>query len=55
MSDLQKVLKQLKNNKSRDPLGFANELFKPTNAGLDLQVATLKLINQISSVVPRPS
>ena len=49
MSDLQKVLKQLKNSISRDPLGFPNELFKPTNSGLDLQVATLKLINQIKS------
>jgi hypothetical protein len=49
MSDLQKVLNQLKNNKSRDPMGFANELFKPSNAGSDLQAATLKLMNQIKS------
>ena len=45
--DLDVVLKQLKNNKSRDPLGLANELFKPLNAGADLKNATLKLMNQI--------
>ena len=32
MEDLEVVLKDLKNNKSRDPMGFANELFKPDNA-----------------------
>ena len=30
-------------------MGFANELFKPSNAGSDLQAATLKLMNQIKS------
>ena len=49
MSELNTVLKQLKSNKSRDPLGFANELFKPQNAGEDLKVATLKLMNQIKT------
>ena len=43
------MLKQLKNNKSRDPLGLANELFKPTNAGSDLKKAMLLLMNQIKS------
>ena len=47
MNELNTVLKQLKNNKSRDPLGLANELFKPPNAGTDLKVATLHLMNQI--------
>ena len=42
MEDLETVLKQLKNNKSRDPMGFANELFKPANAGHNLKVAVLK-------------
>ena len=43
------MLKKLKNNKSRDPLGLANELFKPTNAGSDLKKAVLLLMNQIKS------
>ena len=47
MQDLEKVLVQLKTKKSRDPLGFSNELFKPENAGVDLKAATLKLMNEI--------
>ena len=54
MSELSTVLKQLKSNKSRDPLGFANELFKPQNAGEDLKVATLKLMNQIKTTQTIP-
>ena len=34
-------------NKSRDPLGFANEVFKPENAGVDLKLALLKMSNKI--------
>lgn len=49
MQNLEKVLQQLKNNKSRDPLGFAHELFKPQNAGQDLKIAILKLMNQMKS------
>ena len=41
MDQLNAVLKNLKNNKSRDPLGFANEIFKPSVAGKDLKVAIL--------------
>ena len=37
MDDLNKVLKFLKKNKSRDPLDFANEIFKPNVAGEDLR------------------
>jgi hypothetical protein len=47
LEDLELVLKQLKNNKSRDPMGFANELFKPINAGHDLKVGILKMMNAI--------
>ena len=36
MKHLDRVLKQLKKNKSRDPLGFCNELFRPEVAGDDL-------------------
>ena len=47
IDDLEIVLKQLKKNKSRDPLGFANELFRPNNAGKDLKLAILKMMNKI--------
>ena len=54
LDQLSTVLKQLKNNKSCDPLGFANELFKPPNAGKDLKVATLQLMNQIKTTQSIP-
>ena len=47
MIDLEIVLKNLKNNKSRDPNGLVNELFKEEAAGDDLKVATLRLMNRI--------
>ena len=47
MEDLEVVLKYLKKDKSRDPLGFANELFQPGVAGDDLKHAILKLANSI--------
>ena len=47
MANLDVTLKQLKNNKYRDPLGFANELFKPENAGEDFKEAVLLLMNNI--------
>ena len=49
MADLEKVLGYLKKNKSRDPLGYVNELFRPEVAGEDLKVAILKLMNKIKS------
>ena len=47
MKHLEKVLKNLKKNKSRDPLGYCNELFRPEVAGDDLKLAILKLMNRI--------
>ena len=47
LEDLEIVLQQLKNNKSQDPLGFANEVFKPENAGTDLKLALLKMSNNM--------
>ena len=41
------ALKQQKNNKSRESLGYSNELFKPENAGNDLKCALLKMSNKI--------
>ena len=49
MEDLLIVLKQLKKKKSRDPLGYANELFDPNTSGNDLLEAILKLMNKIKS------
>ena len=45
--DLEKVLKSLKNNKTRDPVGMINEIFKPGCAGDDLKLALLYLFNGI--------
>ena len=41
------VLKILKNNKTRDPHGLINELFKPENIGHDLFQSLLLLFNQV--------
>ena len=45
--ELEKVLKSLKNNKTRDPVGMINEIFKPGCAGKDLRLALLYLFNGI--------
>ena len=47
--DLDKVLKGLKNKKSRDPLGLSNGLFKPKVIGVDLKKAILSMMNRIKS------
>ena len=47
LEELDVVLKYLKKDKSRDPLGLANELFQPNVAGHDFKIATLKLLNRI--------
>ena len=47
MSDINVVFKYLKKDKSRDPLGYPNELFKEGIAGDDLKLAVLKLMNKI--------
>ena len=47
MDDLEKVLNYLKRNKSSDPLGYCNELFRSEVAGKDLKLAILKLMNKI--------
>ena len=51
---MEAVLKDLKNNKARDPLGNANELFKPTVAGSDLKQAILLLVNMIKDKLELP-
>ena len=44
LANLDKALKSLKTNQSRDPLGMINELFKPGVIGDDLKFATLRLM-----------
>ena len=45
--DLHKVLSSLKNNKSRDPHGLINKLFKPGVIGCNLFQSLLIMFNQI--------
>ena len=52
--DLETVLKKLKNNKSRDPHGMVNEIFKPGVIGKDLQDSLLLLVNRIKDTVEIP-
>ena len=47
MHHLEKVLRNLKKGKSRDPYGYCNELFMADTAGDDLKNAILKMMNKI--------
>ena len=49
MDQLETVLDYLKRNKSRDPFGYANEIFKNDVAGEDMKRAILLLMNKIKS------
>ena len=49
MTELEKVLKSMKNNKSRDPFGYINELFKENAAGSELKIAILMMMNRIKN------
>ena len=55
MEDLKTVLKQLDNDKARDPEGHANELYKEGVAGEDLLEATLKIMNMIKNKQQYPN
>ena len=46
-NDLEKVLTSLKTNKSRDPHGLINDLFKPGVIGSDLKTSLLAMLNKI--------
>ena len=54
IENLNKVLKSLKNNKTMDPNGMINEIFKPEVAGEDLKTGLLALFNNIKEnlIVP---
>ena len=47
IEDLEKVLKALEKDKSRDALGHANEIFRKEVAGSNLKLAILKMMNLI--------
>ena len=47
MSDLDVALSDLKNNKSRDPEGLINELFKKNVIGEDLKKSLLMMCNRL--------
>ena len=49
LGQLEKVLKSLKNNKTKDAHGIINEIFKPGVIGPDLKYALMKLFNGIKS------
>ena len=55
MVDLEIVLDKLKEKKSRDPNGLANELFKKDAARDDLKFAILKLTNIIKNEQKYPN
>jgi hypothetical protein len=54
IDDLKTALKDLANNKSRDALDHANELFKEEVAGDDMVLAVLKLMNMIKHRLQYP-
>ena len=54
LCDLEKVIKSLKNNQTRDPHGMINELFKPGVIGQDLKKAVLDLMNGIKKEMVMP-
>ena len=49
MSDLDTVLRGLKNNKSRDHAGYVNEIFKPGVIGSDLKESLLTMFNGLKT------
>ena len=55
MANLDTVLSSLKRNKSRDPNGMVNELFKEGLIGHDLKYALLLMFNRIKAHLEIPS
>ena len=45
MKNLEKAISNLQNNKSRDSLGYINEIFKPATIGDDLKTSLLDMFN----------
>ena len=51
MIELEKVLKSLKNAKSKDFNGYINELFKEGVAGTDLKTSLLMMFNEMKKEI----
>jgi hypothetical protein len=49
--ELLRVIKKLKTNKTRDPMGLINEIFKPRIIGQDLFSALQALINETKAEI----
>ena len=54
MKDLDKVLHSLKKNKSRDPEGLANEIFRDPIIGINLKKSLLVMANRIKKCLMIP-
>lgn len=54
MKDLDMEIKQMKNNKCRDPDGLINQLFKPGVAGVDINDSTMTMMNKIKDNLEIP-
>ena len=54
LKELNKVLKSLKNNETKDPHGMINEIFKPGVIRPDLKNALLQLFNGMKSNLEIP-
>jgi endonuclease III-like uncharacterized protein len=52
---MRNILKKLKNNKSRDPHGLINELFKQGVIGKDLEDSLLLLLNKVKKEISFPA
>ena len=52
---LVKVLRNLKNNKSCDPEGYINEIFKPDIIGSNLREGLLMLANEVKVEMKFPA
>ena len=55
LKDLEKVLNSLKLNKSRDPHGLLNEIFKPGVMGKDFKKSLLMLLNRLKKELHIPA
>ena len=55
MEDLEKVLRDLKNNKSRDFEGLINEIFKLEVIGDDLKESLMLMFNKLKNlkIIPK--
>ena len=54
LENMRVVLKALKKNKSKDPHGLINELFRPENIGSDMEISILLLLNKIKENLTMP-